>query len=116
MSPVATAERADRVTARFFRFGAADGIANPVRWVYNVAFSGNGIRGEASARYVRARLAAHPRSANTSGGSSGTGSIRRATPRDTSVSEAALTSIAWSPAANCPRSGCRTHSDSTWET
>lgn len=27
----------------FFRFGAADGVVNPVRWAYNVGIGGNGI-------------------------------------------------------------------------
>ena len=33
----------DRGIGIFFRFGAADGVANPVRWMYNVGVSGNGI-------------------------------------------------------------------------
>jgi porin len=33
----------DRGIGLFFRFGASDGVANPIRWAYNVGFSGNGI-------------------------------------------------------------------------
>ena len=33
----------DRGVGVFFRFGASDGVVNPVRWAYNVGFSANGI-------------------------------------------------------------------------
>jgi len=33
----------DRGIGLFFRFGASDGVANPVRWTYNVGFGGKGI-------------------------------------------------------------------------
>ena len=33
----------DHGVGLFFRFGAADGVVNPVRWAYNVGISGNGI-------------------------------------------------------------------------
>ena len=35
--------QADRGVGIFFRFGAADGVVNPVRWTYNVGVSGAGI-------------------------------------------------------------------------
>ena len=33
----------DRGIGLFFRFGASDGVVNPIRWAYNVGLSGNGI-------------------------------------------------------------------------
>src|SRR5262249_34258645 len=33
----------DRGIGLFFRFGASDGVANPVRWAYNVGLSGKGV-------------------------------------------------------------------------
>ena len=37
------AGRPDQGIGVFFRFGASDGVANPVKYAYNVGFSGNGI-------------------------------------------------------------------------
>jgi porin len=36
-------DHSDRGIGLFFRFGASDGVANPVKWAYNVGFGGNGI-------------------------------------------------------------------------
>jgi porin len=35
--------RADAGIGLFFRFGASDGVVNPIRWAYNVGFGGKGI-------------------------------------------------------------------------
>jgi porin len=37
------AGRPDQGIGVFFRFGASDGVANPVKYAYNVGFAGNGI-------------------------------------------------------------------------
>ena len=49
----------DRGIGVFFRFGASDGVANPIKYAYNVGIGAKGLCALAAVRQLRDRLGAH---------------------------------------------------------